>query len=65
MDSSLTGLSPEEKEEIRHDFVKMLQKTKEFREVSVMAIKEIFRECELVELVNKQRLNEISPSDEE
>ena len=32
------------------DFIRMINRTKEFKELSHMAIGEIFKECELVEL---------------
>jgi hypothetical protein len=40
--STLTGLSSGNKEDIKKDFIKLMQKTPDFRELSPMAITQIF-----------------------
>ena len=51
-----SGLASESLESVKKDFTKMLQKTKEFRDLSSMAINDIFQCSELVELPEGERL---------
>ncbi len=44
-------MSSQEREETMRDFIKLMQKTKEFRELSDISIRQqLFQDCQLVEL---------------